>query len=201
VFTNWRGINGVPGAAREYVEVGPAMNWERWLQRYREGRVFVTNGPLLTFDVNGRPMGSEISVPAGETFRARLNADVQAREPLGSIDFIQNGEVIGSKAADPQVLSMHIDKEVMVDRSCWFAVRAAGATGIPRAYSGPIYIRVGQAPALVKEDLELMIRWIDRLWTYLEERNNFGPNPNRQEARRLFEQARRHYQDKMSRLH
>jgi hypothetical protein len=196
VFTNWRGISGIPGAAREYVEVGPSLSWARWLERYREGRVFVTNGPLLTFDVNGKPMGSEIAVPAGSNYRARLNAGVEAREPLGVVEFIQNGEVIGSKTG---ALTAHIDQEVVVDRSCWFAVRVKGPNGGVRAHSGPVYVRVGENPVLVKEDLELMLRWIDRLWAYLEERDNFGMEANREEARRMFDRARLHYTDKLSR--
>ena len=207
MFTNWRGINSIPGAAREYVELGSAMSWARWLARYREGRVFVTNGPLLTFTVNGRPMGSEVIVPAGQRYRATLRVDVRAQYPLSVVEFIQNGQVIESRQVDPQASSTHMEKEVIVDRSCWFAARATGAparavsletSGIPRAHSGPIYMRVGPTPTLVKEDIELMIRWIDRLWAYLEERNNFGPDPNRQEARKLFDQALIHYRDKLS---
>jgi hypothetical protein len=196
VFTNWRGINSIPGAAREYVEVGSALSWARWLARYREGRVFVTNGPLLTFEVNGQPMGSEIAVPAGQRYRARLNVNVQARDPVHAVEFIQNGQMIESREVDPQTGSIHMDKELELDRSCWLAVRVAG--GISRAHSGPIYVRIGPEPVLVKEDLELMIRWIDRLWAYLDERNNFGPDPNRANARKLFEQARQHYFGKLS---
>jgi hypothetical protein len=198
VFTNWRGINSIPGAAREYVEVGSEMSWSRWLARYREGRAFVTNGPLLTFDVNGRPMGSEIAVPTGQAYRARLSANVLMRDPLRTIEFVQNGQVIEAKEVDPQANSIHMDKEVMVDRSCWFAVRVKGLPASEgRAHSGPIYVRVGATPTMVREDLELMIRWIDRLWAYLDERNNFGPDPNRQQARKLFDQARQHYEAKL----
>jgi hypothetical protein len=60
-------------------------------------------------------------------------------------------------------------------------------------------VRVGENPVLVKEDLELMLRWIDRLWAYLEERDNFGMEANREEARRMFDRARLHYTDKLSR--
>src|SRR5213594_2097324 len=87
VFTNWRGINSIPGGAREYVEVGPSMSWDRWLARYREGRNFVTNGPLLTFTVNGEPMGTEIHIPSGQPYRARLTAEVTARSPLERVEF------------------------------------------------------------------------------------------------------------------
>ena len=28
------------------------MNWDRWIERYREGRAFATNGPLVSFKVD-----------------------------------------------------------------------------------------------------------------------------------------------------
>ena len=49
---------------------------------------------------------------------------------------------------------------------------------------------------LLKDDLEIMIRWIDRLWALLEERNNFGRN--REVARQMFDQARAHYRAKLA---
>jgi hypothetical protein len=52
-------------------------------------------------------------------------------------------------------------------------------------------------PVVVKEDVELMIRWLGRLWGYLEERDNFGPDPNRANARKMFDQAVAHYQAKL----
>jgi hypothetical protein len=196
VFTNWRGLGGAPGHSREYVEVGPEMSWQQWLSRYREGRVFVTNGPLLTFAVNDKPMGSEISVPAGQSYRASLRASVHAREALQSIEFLQNGRVIERKQL-AEATSANVDKEVLVDSSSWFAVRVTGVRS--RAHSGPVYIRVGSEPTLLKEDIELMLRWIDRLWAYLDERDNFGPDPNRSRARGVFDQARAHYRQKLMR--
>ncbi len=203
VFTNWRGINSIPGAAREYVETGSPMSWDRWLRRYREGRVFVTDGPLLTFEVNGLPMGTEISVPAGTNYRAKLTVDVQSRDPLRAVEFIQNGNVIEKRLADPPASTVRFEHEVVVNRSCWFSVRVTGsarAAGArePRAHSGPVYVRAGSAPALVREDIELMLRWMDRLWSYLLERDNFGPGDNRSRARAMFEQARAHYMAKLA---
>ncbi|HYM09211.1 MAG TPA: CehA/McbA family metallohydrolase [Bryobacterales bacterium] len=204
VFTNWRGIDQIPGGSREYVEVGSAMSWDRWLARYREGRDFATNGPLLTFTVNGEPMGAEIRVPPGQTYRARLVAEVTSRSPLEVVEFIQNGNVIESRPAGRQEL--RLEKEVPVDASCWFAVRArgrpargvAGAGNIPMAHSGPIYVTVGSRPVLLRDDLGLMIRWIDRLQALLEERHNFGPGDNRDRALQMIVQARRHYQAKLA---
>jgi hypothetical protein len=202
-FTNYRGITRLPGAARQYVEVGPVLNWSRWLERYRQGRTFVTNAPLLTFSVNGQPLGSVISIPEGSPYKARLVTDVVADTPLTRVEFIQNGRVIESLEAQAGARTVHLDREVVVDRSCWFAVRVVGqpmrgGPGLSRAHSGAIYIEAGGKPALVREDLQLMVRMIDRLWAYVEERNNFGPGDNRRRAHEMFAQAKAHYLTKLT---
>jgi hypothetical protein len=51
---------------------------------------------------------------------------------------------------------------------------------------------------LIKEDVLIMIRWIDRLWLLLEERNNFGPGKNREIAKQMIDQARAHYRAKLA---
>jgi hypothetical protein len=200
VFTNWRGINNIPGGARQYVEVGSAMTWDRWLARYREGRVFVTNGPLLTFNINGQQPGSEIRIPPGQTWTGRLTAEVASREPVTVLEVVRNGSVIERRENVSR-----IEMEVSVDRSSWFAVRTRGnpARGIPgavpRAHSNAIFLRAGDSPVLVREDVELMIRWIERLWSILEERNNLGPGDNRARARKMFDEALAHYRQKLER--
>ncbi len=192
VFTNWRGINRIPGGARQYVEVGSQFTWDRWIERYRAGRAFVTNGPLLTFTANGQPPGSVL----GEN-HVRLAAEVTARVPIEAIEFIQNGVVIASGGGP------RLEREVTLDRSAWFAVRVTGKPSrgygneLPRAHSAPVYVHLGGKPVIVREDVELMIRWLGRLWANLEERNHFGPDPNRANARKMYDQAVAHYVAKL----
>src|SRR5262249_26948235 len=114
------------------------------------------------------------------------------------------GRAVESRAVPAGQTSFRLEKEVTVDRSSWYAFRAAGAPargvvrdGIPRAHSGAIYVEVGGDPVLVREDLEFMLRWLDRLWGYLVERNNFGPGQNRERARTMIEQAREYYRAKL----
>jgi len=126
---------------------------------------------------------------------------------LRVVEFIQNGKVIESREVPADVRSFRMEKEVTVDKSCWFAVRVAGTpsrgvyddAGVARAHSGAIYVDIGGQPTVLKEDIELMIRWVDRLWALLEERNNFGPGTNRETARQMIAQARQHYMAKLAR--
>ncbi|MDE0432497.1 MAG: CehA/McbA family metallohydrolase [Bryobacterales bacterium] len=203
-FTNWRGINRIPGAARQYVHVGSKMDWARWIERYREGRAFVTNGPLIEFAVNGQGMGEVIQASADAPYRARIAAEITARVPLARIELLANGRVIETRGVSPSERTARVVTEAQVTKSTWFAVRvtgrpARGIDQIPRAHSGPVYVHIGRQPVLVKRDIELLVRWVDRLWLYLEERDNFGPGDNRQRAREMIDAARAHYTEKLRR--
>ena len=203
-FTNWRGINRVPGGSRQYVHVGGKMTWERWIERYREGRSFATTGPLLTFDVNGSGVGEEIRFSPGTTYRATLRADVMSRTPIGRVEFVQNGRVIESADARG-ARSFRLERQVQVDDSSWFAARvygpgAPGLTTEARAHSSAVYVIAGGKPPLVREDLVIALRWVDRLWSYLVERDNFGSRENREAAAEMIEDARRHYREKLESL-
>lgn len=203
-FTNWRGINRIPGGSRQYVHVGGKMTWERWIERYREGRSFATTGPLLTFKVNGSGVGEEIRFSPGTTYRATLRADVTSRTPIGRVEFVRDGRVIESADARG-ARSFRLEREVQVDDSSWFAARvygpgAPGLTTEARAHSSPVYVIAGGKPPLVREDLTIALRWVDRLWAYLVERDNFGSRENRAAAAEMVEDARRHYREKLQSL-
>ena len=132
--------------------------------------------------------------------RVRLAAEVTSRVPVDTLELIQNGVVIESSSGP------RVEKEVTLDRSAWFAVRVSGkpARGFgndaPRAHSAPVYVSPDGKPVLIREDLELMIRWLGRFWANLEERDNFGPAPNRANARKMFNQAIAHYEAKLKGL-
>jgi hypothetical protein len=94
----------------------------------------------------------------------------------------------------------------MVSNSSWFAARAWGRPvrgaidgQTPKAHTGVVYVNVGGQPTLIREDIDLMIRWVDRLWAYLVERDNFGPNDNQARAKQMIDQARAHYVEKLAR--
>jgi hypothetical protein len=147
------------------------------------------------------------TLAAGQAYRAKLTTEITSRTPLRLVEFIQNGQVIESRQPETSVQNpVRMEKEVAVSRSCWFAVRVTGEPargvlgGMPRAHSGAIYVHFGGEPTLIKEDVDLMIRWVDRLWLYLEERNNFGPGDNRSRARKIFDQAREHYAAKLVKI-
>ena len=127
-----------------------------------------------------------------------------SRTPIERVEFIQNGRVIESADAGGAD-RYRLEREVSVTESSWFAARvygpgAEGLTTRAMAHSSAVYLIAGSKPVLVREDLEIAVRWVDRLWAYLVERDNFGSPVFRESAREMIDQARKHYREKLRQL-
>jgi hypothetical protein len=159
----------LPGAERYYVKLDRAFDADAWYASFKAGHVFVTNGPILDFTVNGEPMGAEIRVGKGARLdiaaAAQLNPDV---DQLGRLEIVVHGDIVATREANGQD-RVALRTELIADRSMWIAVRAYGTREVapqgqvqsmgPVAHSAPIYVVVdGQpfwktaaVPQLVKE--------------------------------------------------
>ncbi|MCP5114804.1 MAG: CehA/McbA family metallohydrolase, partial [bacterium] len=52
------------GSARTYVDVGPNRNYPGWIEGIRQGRTFISTGPMIEISVDGKGPGEEISYKA-----------------------------------------------------------------------------------------------------------------------------------------
>ena len=62
------------GTVRTYARIpaGRPFSYDNWMEAVRRAETFVTYGPLLEFMVEGRPMGSQLDLPAGGRDSRRL---------------------------------------------------------------------------------------------------------------------------------
>jgi hypothetical protein len=159
----------LPGAERYYVKLDHGFDADAWYASFKAGHVFVTNGPMLDFTVNGEQTGDELRVAKGTKLEisaiAALNPDI---DQLGRLELVVHGDVIATQPAKGQD-RVSIHKTIVADRSMWIAARAYGTREAPAlgqvqtmgpvAHSAPIYVIVdGQpfyktaaVPQLVKE--------------------------------------------------
>jgi hypothetical protein len=163
----------LPGVERTYVKVDGPFSVDSWLDGFRRGHVYVTNGPFLEFTVNGRPMGEELRVPRGARLdlvaSARLNPDVDTFERL---EVVALGDVVAQTAAKGSDRAQ-LTTTLTADRSMWVAVRAIGGHQEPQfqtvAHSAPIYVVVEDEPtwkaAAVEELVALQRRHLSDLVT------------------------------------
>ena len=131
--------------------------------------MFVTNGPMVDFTINGQGMGQEIRVAKGARLQiaasARLNPDIDA---LGRLDLIVQGDVVETERATGSSDTIELRKELTADHSMWIAVRATGAREVPAqgpvqelgaiAHSAPIYVVVDGRPSWKTEAVADLVR-------------------------------------------
>ena len=122
------------GLYRTYAKVdADEFSYEAWCHAVREGRTFVTGGPILRFTVDGHEAGDVVRVPGGGS--VTVEATVQGIFPIGSLELVRNGEVIAARDDPSGGRRLELREEVRIDGDSWLAVRSGG----PRYFDGPIH--------------------------------------------------------------
>ena len=153
-------VGGGPfGYNRVYVYVDGKLTWEKWWKNLKEGKCFVTCGPLLRVTANGK-------LP-GHIFKSKKRIKITPKIKLDSIDkitqiqIIKNGKVVESVPYSKWRKSKKIG-EVIFDKSGWFLIRTL--TDNPGTYrfamTAPYYVEIGDSPKLIdKESVDFFLEW------------------------------------------
>jgi Tol biopolymer transport system component len=167
-FPNFASLRGPAGLLRTYVQAGPRLTHASYLEGLRRGRTFVTNAPLLTFAVEGRGPGDEVTLAAPRPLRARVA--VRSAVPLDRVEVIGNGEVVGTVPLSAAGTRAEGALSLPGDGSAWYVLRAYATRPrlpvldlYPFASTSPVYVMVGQRPVRSREDAAYFVRWVDRV--------------------------------------
>ncbi|HSR53110.1 MAG TPA: CehA/McbA family metallohydrolase [Acidobacteriota bacterium] len=172
----WAGTDAFPnfyrsmavGTTRVYVRPQGDFNFKSYLSALREGRSFVTNGPLLDFrleaedapsadsgDGNGSQDGSgegdmEPVQPGDVLLRggpAAFTLSVHTPLPFETIEILVNGQVAWSQDGPESASSRSYSGEIDLPQAGWVAVQARGGETLwpsmdsyPFAHTAPIWI-------------------------------------------------------------
>ncbi len=192
------GLHATPiiGSSRLYAYVGDKLEWPRYVEAIRRGRTFVTNGPLLSFTVDGHIAGDEIQL-AGDKGTVEVNASVQSIVPLEKLEVYFNGKVIASSDGSP------IRKSIPVDRSGWITIRATNSKPqhpIDDSYvvaeTSPVYVYKGGQAIRSKVDTEYFIQWIDDITRQAQAHPGWRSDKERSHVLGQFQQARQVFEQR-----
>ena len=159
------------GSMRTYVRtLDGRLSASGWNDALKRGHAFVTNGPLLALNVDGRIAGEQIELPAGGA-RVRAEVHVGSIQALKRVWLVMNGEDVADVelSEDRRSVSLVIDLEVT--RSGWIHLRAEGEhedrfpldAAYPQAFTNPVWISVGGQPIRDREAAQYGLQWIDIL--------------------------------------
>jgi hypothetical protein len=195
VFLN-RIPSAPPGWGRCYVKINGPLTYEGWIEGQKAGRSFVTTGPVLEWNVEGREVGEVIRLDRPR--RVRVQARARSQVALTELQLVLNGSVVRTRPATAPAHELLIDDTVEIATSGWIAVRCVGGNasgfGEPSrgAHSNPIYFEVPGRPFDARADARFFLDWIDRLEADLHQRDRV-PAPWGGDVAFLLKHARAEY--------
>ena len=140
-----------------------------WLRGAADGKSFVTTGPMLLLEVNGKRPGETLSVanksPHSTTAKIQLRSEVT---PVTNVDLIINGRVTKSfeiPASKQKGVWYTIEHPIMLPESSWIAARAWSTTpgGRPDAesHTNPVYVYLNGRKPFQQRSLDAWVLKID----------------------------------------
>lgn len=209
-FLNQR-FTFLAGDERVYVYTGDHFSYATWIEGLRRGRSFATVGPLLTYEVNGNPPGSEQRVDSG-TATVAVQVSVVSPIPIARIEVVANGHVVAEASSATPTYHLDWRGTVAVQLSSWLAARVWGpdndriANGPSRwsqrrsnslvllAHSSPSYVYLGRQSIFSEQSYDFCLRWLNVLVERTHKDGKFSSDTHRNEVLTTFLRARDVYE-------
>ncbi len=193
------------GGSRCYVQMDEPFTMKSWLDGLRQGRSFVTNGPVINFTVDGRGPGARLEADGPHEVMVRTT--VESLVPVSSLEIVVNGEVVQSVplsevSSDRRVFSSQCS--LRLERSSWIAACVRGPDderifdGPAFAHTSPVYFTLEQRPVRSLEDATYFHAWIEQLLRVVATRDRYPTIEDRKSVEALFRQAQEFYASQMA---
>ncbi len=151
------------GQNRSYVHLGRRFSYAAWLKGQKAGRNFVTNGPMLLVEVNGKPPGTVLEASVGE---ATVEVRAESRGDLDRAEVLVDGVVAATLRPRSGASRIADAVRVRVEPGSWLAARCfekRPAGRDPRtirlAHTSPFYF--GKEPKRSAAARQFLGEWID----------------------------------------
>jgi TolB protein len=191
--------SSIPGGGRVYVKVDPPLTYAKWIEGYRAGRTFVSNGPMLFLNVDGKGPGDEIRLTGPR--RITVSAEARSIPPMKALELIVNGEVAATATPTAEGTAAKLSHTLQADESAWVAARVTGPAhrrvmndSQLFAHTSPVYLVRDGKPVAIAKDAAIVLGWIDRLIEDVKKSPRFAKDAHRQEVLEIFQRGRRHYE-------
>jgi len=178
------------GYNRVYVHCGSQFSYDRWWNGLRAGRVFVTNGPLLTTNVEGQVPGHVFEGTDGSPREFQIGLTLSTREKIEYLEVVKNGRTEHSVRLDQFAASGGRLPPVRFDDSGWFLVKAV--TSNTKTYrfasTGPYYVVFDGRRRVSRSAAQFFLDWVHQRIDELE-----ISDPQKQQAVMRYHKAARKF--------
>ena len=182
-----------------YVKEEGVLDENKFLSDVKNGKSFVTNGPIIGLDVEGKSPGDSITINAkGETisYRAFLRSNVA----VDSFELVFNGEVVAHLPVNGDKKTADIKGGVFLKGPGWLLLRAWSPNADPNlmdiypySSTNPVYINVASQKLVSKSAAEYFLQWINRLETIANANTTYRNNEEKNAVMKDIEEAKIFY--------
>jgi len=134
------------GEVRTFVYTGNEFSADTWFAGLKAGRTFVSNGPALFLEIDGKLPGSEVMKPGGS--KSELTLKAISNPAIGNINQIaiyHNDGLLFEKTNPEKLDSLDIKLTLTLNKSQWVAAVVYCDNGAV-AHTTPVYIIVDGHP-------------------------------------------------------
>jgi hypothetical protein len=184
------------GNPRTYAQLQPGQEftYKNWIEAVRAGRTFLTNGPLLSFQVNGQKPGAVLDLPSSACFH--IQAEARSLGPLHRLEVVCNGAVVASAEASGTPARAAIDVDLPLDGPAWLTATCRGMDDSGQwvagwAHSSPIYVQIdGKRLRPDAATSAPLFAWLDKVQRWVESTPKEQSERDRQRRSAVFEAAK-----------
>jgi hypothetical protein len=144
------------GLYRTYAKVvDEDFTYDAWCRAVREGRTFLSGGPIIELEVDGHDPGATIQLSGPGT--VEVTARATSIFPINTLQLVHEGRVVASADDPAGARSLDLRTQVRVERNSWFAARCGGPSYFDAvshrepwgrgviAHTSPVYVACGTA--------------------------------------------------------
>ena len=192
----------VIGGDRVYVHTGGKLTYQDWILGLKKGRTFVSNAPLLFFEVQGKLPGSRLALD--QPGRIKVKAEAYSQVPMGKLDLIANGQVVHSVPGDGAGKVLRYEGEIELTGSAWVAARVTGGrhrllVNNPTlfAHTTPVHCVIQGKPFVDRDSVRYFLDRIEELRQVVLTKALYESPSQQMEALAAIDEAAKVYRSKL----
>jgi hypothetical protein len=184
------------GIIRTYARLGSEFTPQAWVDALKQGHTFMSSGPVVEFQVNGKQPGESLSFPDDREHEVRLEGAVWSVTPLRKALIYRNGSVWKEIHPGGDRFSLHFSEHATVTVSGWFSLVAeaddaspAAANVFSQAVTNCIRVYAGQVKIRNAASAAYFVKWIEQLRKMTEAPGLWRTPAEREHVFAQFEKA------------
>ena len=209
--------------SRVYVQVPDSLTMNSWLSGLGAGRSFISNGPLLEFEVEGTAIGGRLDLTEDQVLAVKARAI--GRHDFGELEIILNGRKVeaGPAKSVGRIFETTIESEVMITEGSWLAARVSGGGTVadgnlvvpastPRrgsganvnemrealfAHTSPVYVSMNGRLRFEPEVAEELIAEMELAQSLIREKGKFESAQQLNELLEVYDEAMVNLRDRI----